>query len=368
MRFRFLINNPLSLMAFVAVLSCAPSGPVHTWLDFFVGRVEVLGGGGSPKAAEIRMPLMREDKVRTHEKSMAFVQCGADNIIQIMEDSELRMDALPVRMDSARSATLLRLLKGRAAFYTESLKEGGSFQVRMSSITCAVRGTLFSASVAGAKTVVSVREGSVGLKSDDGSFTEIMLPAGKKAEIAGKSVNVKPMDESDVTVFQNIEKVRPIAGMKCTPPEYIERYFMWRLDMRAKTRKNDHADDAGNVTENSTGASDGSRIAVTTLAANGVERSEAMDITRRLHDALSEVKGADRVVSRAGNDRRSANRILSGRVSRLGSTRIIAMSVADAGSGTVLFSKTLTMREGDDLAAGISGVAREIGARPSIWE
>jgi hypothetical protein len=62
---------------------------MHTWLDFFVGRVEVLGGAGSPKAAEIRMLLAREDTVRTHEKSMAFVQCGADNIIQIMEDSEL---------------------------------------------------------------------------------------------------------------------------------------------------------------------------------------------------------------------------------------------------------------------------------------
>lgn len=367
MRLRSLIHNPLSMMAFVVLLSCAPATPMHTWLDFFVGRVEVLGGAGSPKAAEIRMLLAREDTVRTHEKSTAFVQCGADNIIQIMEDSELRMDALPARMDSARSVTILRLLKGRAAFYTESLKEGGSFQVRMSSVTCAVRGTLFSASVENTRTVVAVREGSVGLKSDDGSFAEIVLPAGKKVEIAGKSVNVMPMNESDVILFQNIEKVRPLAGIKCTPPEYIERYFMWRLDMRAKTRKNDHAYDA-NITENSTGASDGSRLAVSPLAANGVERSEAMDITRRLHDALSEVKGSDRVVSRSGNDRRSANRILSGRVSKLGATRIIAMSVADAASGTVLFSTTLTMREGDDLSAGISGVAREIGARPSIWE
>ncbi len=112
----------------------------------------------------------------------------------------------------------------------------------------------------------------------------------------------------------------------------------------------------------------GTRLLVNPLAANGVDDSEASGISRKILTALSAARGADRVVSRNGADWRSANRILSGRVSKLGATRIISVSVANAGSGAVLYSKTLTMREGDDPDAGINDMAREIGARTAIWE
>ena len=115
-------------LAILVTLSCSQTEPRHTWLDFFLGRVEVLGAGGASKAAVIRMPLVREDTVRTHEKSMAFVQCGADNIIQIRENSEFSLAMLPDRMESSGAPTALRLLKGTAAFYVESLKKGGALK------------------------------------------------------------------------------------------------------------------------------------------------------------------------------------------------------------------------------------------------
>src|SRR5512138_2463987 len=90
---------PLFASLIALILSCSHSAPNHTFLDFFVGNVAVLGAGGAAKTAEIKMPLAREDTVRTGDKSLAFVQCGADNIIQVMEKSELKLDTLPDRLN-----------------------------------------------------------------------------------------------------------------------------------------------------------------------------------------------------------------------------------------------------------------------------
>jgi hypothetical protein len=371
---------PIAALAVIAlVLSCAKPAPQHTFLDFFIGAVEVIGGAGAPRPAEIKMPLSREDTVKTGAKSMAFVQCGADNIIQVRENAELRLAALPARMDSARAATSLRLLKGSAAFFAESLKEGGSFEVKVAGATCAVRGTLFSAGLAGGSATVMVKEGSVRLTSDTGGFAETTLEAGKKAEIAGGVVKVLPMSADDAKTFSDIGKVRPMAGINCMPPEYIERYFNWRLDIVVpvtpggdrpgeKAEKDRPGEQRPEDNKKAPSSSAGTRLLVNPLSANGVEASEAAAITGRILGALSAVKGADRVVSRSGSDWRSANRLLTGRVSKLGSTRVISMSVAHGQSGAVLYSKTITSREGDDLDGQIQGAAREMAERTAIWE
>ncbi len=151
--------SPLAVIALI--LSCARPAPPHSFLDFFIGTVEVLGGTGTSRPAEIKMPLFPEDTVKTGDTSMAFLQCGADNIIQVLEKSEFSLSRLPARMDSARASTALRLLRGKAAFFSEPLSDGGSFEVKVSSVTCAVRGTLFSAGLSGETAVIAVKEGSV---------------------------------------------------------------------------------------------------------------------------------------------------------------------------------------------------------------
>lgn len=361
----------------ILILSCSHTAPNHTFLDFFVGNVAVLGAGGAAKTAEIKMPLAQEDTVRTGDKSLAFVQCGADNIIQVMEKSELKLATLPDRMNSANSATSLRVLKGSAAFYVESLKEGGAFVVKVDRTTCAVRGTLFSAGFSGNAITVAVKDGTVSLKSDTNAFSEFTLASGKKVRIDGASVVIEAIGADDAKLFTDIEKVRPMAGIHCTPPEYIERFFRWRLDIVVPvTPKDGDNPRSEGDREVPSGPADGgkkgpavrTRLLVTPLAANGVEASEAEGISRKIFSSLSAAKGVDRVVFRGSGDWRSANRILTGRVSKLGASRIIALSVADAQKGNVLFSKTVTSREGDNLDAQMVGIAGEMGARQAIWE
>ncbi len=372
---------PLSCACIALILSCAKVSQQHTWLDFFVGRVEVLGAGGGIKPAEIRMPLELQDTVRTREKSMAFVQCGADTIIQVRENSELSLATLPERMDSSIGTTALQLVRGAAAFYVESIKKGGSFRVKALGTQLAVRGTLFSASLAGGALTVAVKEGSVSVKSETGAYGEFAVTPGKKARIEGSAVKIENMGAGDEVLFMEIRKVRPIAGIGCTPPEYIERFFNWRLDIvvpkDAEKSERDVPGDEGSG-DRPGGSAEGdrktpaasvrTRLVVSQLVANGVESSEAAGISRKIFSSLSAEKGGERVVLRGAGDWRSANRILTGRVSKLGSSRIIALSVADAQKGSVLYSKTVTSREGDDLDAQMAGVAREISARTSIWE
>ena len=253
--------------------------------------------------------------------------------------------------------------------------------MKAASSTCAVRGTLFSAAVQGNAVTVAVKEGSVFVKSDTGAYGEFTLGPGKKARIDGASVKIEDTGADDAKIFAEIEKVRPIAGIGCTPPEYIERYFRWRLDIvvpkdGGEPGGGDSRGEGGK--DRPAGSVDGenkapaaavrARLVVAPLVANGVEASEAEGISRKIFSSLSAEKGGDRVVFRGSGDWRSANRILTGRVSRLGGSRIIAMSVADAQKGSVLYSKTVTSREGDDLDAQVAGVAREIGARSAIWE
>jgi hypothetical protein len=110
------------------------------------------------------------------------------------------------------------------------------------------------------------------------------------------------------------------------------------------------------------------RLVVTRLAPNGVESAEAEDISKRVYSALVASKGAAQVLYRAAGDRRSANRALTGRVSKLGRSRVIAVSVVDGEKGSVLYTKTATVRADAELEAQIATIAREIGAQANVWE
>ncbi|TAL39883.1 MAG: hypothetical protein EPN93_00400 [Spirochaetes bacterium] len=356
----------------IAFLIFAPR-PHFNWLDFYDGKVEVLKADKTVEPASIKKKLYRDDSVKTHENSVAYIQCGADGLIQLFENTELRLDTLPNSLSSAEDATVVEVIRGGASFFIEKLTDKGSFQAKVAGVRAAVRGTMFHFQERGSSQVVMVSEGAVSVKSDKGAFTEFTVEAGRKAEIEGKEVKVSALGKEDEKYFKNLRELRPVAGVWCAPPEHLERYFRWRLGLKMPEPQKGKAEPGAKKPlageENADDPVPASvRLLVTRLTANGVDEAEAETVSQKLFGAVVAAKGADKVLYRAAGERRSANRLLTGRISRLGATRIVAVSVVDGQSGGVLYSKTVDYKEGENADRKFGAVAAEISAQGAVWE
>jgi hypothetical protein len=111
------------------------------------------------------------------------------------------------------------------------------------------------------------------------------------------------------------------------------------------------------------------RLGFIQMAANGIGDTEAADISKTLFNLLSDLMGADKLIYRAsGLDRRSANRLLTGRISKLGSTYIVAITIVHAETGRVLYTKSVSVKDAGMIKKELEPVAREISAVKAIWE
>lgn len=110
------------------------------------------------------------------------------------------------------------------------------------------------------------------------------------------------------------------------------------------------------------------RLNIERFIANRVEQSEADEIMKRFYDNLKKIKGVDKVTARAIEEKKlSANKALTGRVSRLGSTRIVAIKVIDVSDGAVILNKTLKYKKSDDIDLLLKDFAIEISNDRNIW-
>ena len=357
--------------------------PHFNWLDFFIGKVEVIKLDASREPAEVKKRLFADDTVKTWGKSLAYIQCGTDSIIQIFENTELKMNTLPGGPDSADSKTLLDLVKGGASFFIERLTEERTFTLKLQSTTIAVRGTVFYAESRENTVFVAVKEGSVSVTSDTGKFREIVVQPKRKAEIRGSDIQILDLDKDDEKYFKDITELRPIAGIHCAPPDGVEKFFMWRLNLTPAPKKEKEKEkeeklkpdrekertDAGDAEKKEYVQKDvKTRLMVSRLIANGIDEATADTISQKLFDGLVSAKGQERVLFWGNADTRSANRVLTGRVSKLGASKIVALNVVDGERGTVLFNKTEVIKEGDSIDAKLGTIVQEIGNMGGIWE
>ncbi len=206
--------------------------PHYAWLDFYTGKVEVRKADKKIEAAAVKKKLFHDDVVKTFGNSTAFIQCGADNMAQVFENSEIRMSSLPKKLASSDDTTIFNLVAGGAGFFVDVLTDKGSFEVRTMAIRAAVRrGTLFHVEERGDTGTVLVREGTVVVVSPGGVFKKFVLEAGWRADIKGREVRLSKLEVIDATRFKDLIELRPIAGMNSTPERYVEKYFRWRLGL-----------------------------------------------------------------------------------------------------------------------------------------
>ena len=354
---------------------CAEKKQAFAWLSFFTGTVDVASPGGKTAPAQVKMELAKEDRVRTGAASTAFVQYGYDILLQMSENSECALAKLPEKPESAQSQSSVEVLKGGASFYADKLSKDGSFTVKLKTSVIAVRGTLFSAALEGDAAVVMVDEGEVEVTGGTAAATRVR--AGEKATMKGDKTEITKIADADAKVFKDMKALRPLPGMTCIAPDYVEKYFRWRLGLApAPVRKAPEKKDA--VKKDDGAKSDEAdenapavkaRLGITGLVPGGVDAAYATGVTDKIYAALKGLRGANEVVYRAGGlDRKSVNRLMTGRINGIGQSRVIAVNVIDAENGAVLYSKTVTLREGDSLDAFAGTIAGEVNAVRGVWE
>jgi hypothetical protein len=110
------------------------------------------------------------------------------------------------------------------------------------------------------------------------------------------------------------------------------------------------------------------RLIVDSFKAEGVDAETARSIERMFSDGLVASKGAGYIVDRQTDGvKKSGNRVLIGRVSRLGSGFLVSVKIANAESGMVLYDNSAFVGSKGELEGKIKDITKEISKKDEIW-
>jgi len=111
------------------------------------------------------------------------------------------------------------------------------------------------------------------------------------------------------------------------------------------------------------------RLGITILKASGGNVNEASAITSNIYNRLIVLKGSNRVIYRKiDGSSKSVNRLLIGRLSKLGKDYILAIRVVEGQNGAQLYNKRLIYEEGDNIENYLDSIAKEISNKDEIWK
>jgi ABC-type transport system involved in multi-copper enzyme maturation permease subunit len=111
------------------------------------------------------------------------------------------------------------------------------------------------------------------------------------------------------------------------------------------------------------------RLGIDNIISSGVDENNALEITKILFENLQSLKGKNRVIYSSKNrNEKNINRHLLGRLSKVGNTYVMALSIVDTQSGNVLYNKTSTYNDPENANRIIKEIAKEINNNSSVWE
>ena len=365
---KIILTSSLLILCLLAILifSLKPD-PHFSYIAFYIGKVEILKTDRTVEPAKIKYVLNVGDIVKTENNSKAYIQYGADALIEVNQNTEMKMGRLPGRLESSNDKTLVNLNTGRINVIVSKLKNNGEFVVRYLTQTISVRGTIFSVEGKGDKLIVIVKEGIVGIRDDNNIYNEFNVNKGQKTEISGKDVKISATAREDDEILTQVSSLMPITCMDCTPPEYVEKYYRWMLYKEKVNKDNKDNEENLNTFDKPSNNTSSVRLNINLLKSEGADLKTVSDITREIYNKLSAMKGEDRVIYRSlTKSDKKANRQLSGRISKVGSNYAVSLSVSDAETGNILFSDTKVARK-DDINNVIYSLAELISNTAGIW-
>jgi hypothetical protein len=111
------------------------------------------------------------------------------------------------------------------------------------------------------------------------------------------------------------------------------------------------------------------RLGIDNIIPSGVDETNALEITKILFEKLHDLKGKNRVIYFSKNrNEKNINRHLLGRLSKVGKTYVMAISIVDTQSGNVLYNNTSTYNDPGNVHNIIKKIAEDINNKSSVWE
>ncbi len=348
------------------------------YLDYFTGDVAVMKPDKKIESAEIKKKLFNKDRVITGDESKAYIQLDRYHLVELDSNTELNMESLADNIDSPDGDTILDLIKGKIKAYAQKTVRNGEFKIKAGKSIINIRDSIFSMEHQADVLKIEIKEGSLSI-TPEGDGEETILSAGEKALITSNNIIKDKMISDDFPAFENIGRLRPIIDIQTATREYIIDYFRIgsfledkNLSRKDEPEKSDTTPSADNKNKQKIIEKEklttGTRLNVNALIANGVEKSEAADISKLIYSILVSSKGKDKVIYREVDGRsKSANRQLAGRVSKLGNTVIVSVNITDGESGKVLFNQAAAIKENDSIETVLQGLAEKIISAGDIW-
>jgi len=375
---KLLILVPILFLMVMAILLIRKEKLHLSYLDYFTGNAAVLKPDGNIEPAEIRKKLFNKDRVITYDESKAYIQLDSNHLVELDPNSELDMESFTENIDSPDGDTILDFIKGKIKAYAKKLLQKGEFKIKAGKYVVNIRDAIFSIEKNADILKIEIKAGSLSITPEAGG-EETILSAGEKALITGNNITKEKMTGDSLPAFENINRLRPIIDIQTASKEYIIEYFRIKaiqgensLAEKEEPVKPDRTLPSDNKNKQKINESDKThgvtRLNVNSLTANGIEKNEAADISKIIYSRLVSSKGKDKVIYRlADGNSKGANRQLTGRVSRLGSVKIVSVNVLDVESGKVLFNKTVKINESDQMQSVLEGMADKIVSTGEIW-
>ena len=111
------------------------------------------------------------------------------------------------------------------------------------------------------------------------------------------------------------------------------------------------------------------RLGINTISSTKKDSKIAADITAKIYRKIRAAKGPNRVVySKKSISKKSVNRQFSGRLTKLGSTYILAVSVINNESSISIIESTVKYKNKSEIDSKVDEIAELIIGKKEIWE
>jgi len=227
----------LSLILISAPSAFAKSGVSEAITAIIIdlnGKVEVKGVKDKKwKAAQPRMPLAKDDSIKTGKDSWIEVGFGEElkGVVRVKEATTVRISELgPVALD---------LLKGEVRTLIDGLVEGSTFEIRAPNAVCGARGTGWDVATDGTELALDTYENTVFLQpmvDGKASGAETFIEEGKRATLTDPTM---PVTINDIP----LEKMEEWGEWKKLLPDKLgdlRKYLKLRYDSRYLEAKNSY--------------------------------------------------------------------------------------------------------------------------------
>ena len=220
-----------------SAVSCKQKTPDKAIAIFVIGEVRLVRPGEQERPVKHKDVLFKEDFIKTGPDSVLVFQIGADSLIQLEPNTQVKMTSF-----MEQGVTRLGLIQGKVFSNIHRLRKGELFQVDMKTSVAAVRGTEFSAAQTKKDSVVAVSKGTITVQSvnEKNEVKEEKTIENGNAAVVKDTISTRPLTGSEEKELAQFDKTSPIDDIESKSESDLKS----REDDFQKNRGADKTDDA----------------------------------------------------------------------------------------------------------------------------